>query len=149
MSAHNHTIRVTGVLLHEGKLLLVRQRVSESRRWSLPGGKLEPGETIADGMVREMYEETGLSVRLVKQLYLFDKPEDNILHITFLVETDAIDSLSLPSNELEENPISAIEFVTPGELPRYGFEQKWADLVNQGFPGAPMYAGHKMNIGLS
>lgn len=147
--AHNHTIRVTGVLLHEGRILLVQQRVSESWRWSLPGGKLESGETLSDGLLREMREETGLSVRIVKQLYLCDKPEDNLIHITFLLETDSVDDLRLPTNEFETTPISAIEFVYPEELPHYGFTQKWADLVAQGFPEAPKYAGLKMNIGLA
>ncbi len=146
--AHHHTIRVTGVLIYEGKVLLVQQRVSESKPWSLPGGKLEPGELISAGLIREMREETGLLVHIVKQLYLCDKPEENLIHITFLLRTDSIDGLQLPTNELETTPILAIEFVDPRDLPRYGFTQKWADLVTQGFPDAPKYAGRKANIGL-
>ena len=75
---HNHTVRVTGVLLHADKILLVQQQ-TESRAWSLPGGKLEPGETLEEGLIREMQEETGLDVRLIKQLYVCDKPEDCIV----------------------------------------------------------------------
>lgn len=96
-----------------------------------------------------MREETGLSVRIVKQLYLCDKPEDSLIHITFLLETDSIDELRPPTNELETTPISAVEFVSPEELPRYGFSQQWSDLVAQGFPETPRYAGLKMNIGLA
>ena len=146
--AHQHTIRVTGVLLHEGRLLLVQQRVSQARAWSLPGGKLEPGETLEEGLRREMREETGLAVRVVKQLYLCDKPEDRLLHITFLLEIDSLDGLRLPTNELETTPITAIEWVEPETLPAYGFSQRWADLVAQGFPDTPRYAGHKVDIGL-
>lgn len=145
----SHTIRVTGVLLHQGRLLLVRQVVDGSERWSLPGGKLEPGETIADGLVREMREETGLAVRIVRLLYVCDKPEADLVHLTFLVATDSIAELRLPGNELETAPITAIELVPPAALPQYGFIQAWADLVVKGFPGAPGYAGHKTNIGLA
>ena len=145
--SHCHTVRITGVLLHEGKVLLVQQAV-ESRSWSLPGGKLEPGETIAEGMIREMREETGLAVRLVKQLYVCDKPEDCIIHMTFLLETDSVEDLRPPTNELETTPITGIAFVSPSELTQYGFSEKWAANVARGFPDAPKYAGLKANVGL-
>ncbi len=38
-------IRVTGILLEENQILLVRQKVSRTRGWSLPGGRAEAGET--------------------------------------------------------------------------------------------------------
>lgn len=51
----------------EGRLLLVR-RVNEpgAGRWSLPGGRVEPGETDQDAVVREVAEETGLQVRTTR-----------------------------------------------------------------------------------
>ena len=50
-------IRVTGVLIEDGKILLVKQRVSDERYWSLPGGRLEHSETIENALIREMGEE--------------------------------------------------------------------------------------------
>lgn len=147
MNTPRHTIRVTGVLLFEGKILLVQQG-TENREWSMPGGKLEPGETLSEAMVREMDEETGLKVRVTRQLYLCDKPEEHLLHITFLLEADEIDSLRLPTNEFEDTPITDIAFVEPDELPNYGYSRQWADRVIAGFPDAPCYAGLKKNIGL-
>ena len=46
-----------------GRLLLVR-RANEPGRglWSVPGGRVEPGETAAEAVVREVAEETGLAV---------------------------------------------------------------------------------------
>ena len=72
----------------------------------------------------------------------------NIVHITFLLETDSLDGLRPPTNELETTPITDIALVAPEELPAYGFTEKWAQLVADGFPGTPMYAGPKRNIGL-
>jgi 8-oxo-dGTP diphosphatase len=47
----------------EGRILLVRRaRDPEAGRWSLPGGRVEPGETAAEATVREVAEETGLRV---------------------------------------------------------------------------------------
>ena len=46
-----------------GRLLLVRRgRDPERGRWSIPGGKVEPGESDAQAVVRETREETGLDV---------------------------------------------------------------------------------------
>jgi 8-oxo-dGTP diphosphatase len=46
-----------------GRLLLIRRAHDpEAGRWSLPGGKVEPGETATDATVREVAEETGLAV---------------------------------------------------------------------------------------
>ncbi|GLW62290.1 NUDIX hydrolase [Actinomadura rubrobrunea] len=47
----------------EGRLLLVRRaRPPSAGRWSLPGGRVEPGETDVAAVVRELREETGLRV---------------------------------------------------------------------------------------
>jgi ADP-ribose pyrophosphatase YjhB (NUDIX family) len=41
--------------------------------WSLPGGALEPGETLVEGVRREVLEETGLVVRPVEQAKIFER----------------------------------------------------------------------------
>ena len=47
----------------EGRLLLVRRANAPGQgRWSVPGGRVEPGEDDAAALVREMREETGLDV---------------------------------------------------------------------------------------
>ena len=47
----------------EGRLLLVKRgHEPGAGLWSLPGGRIEPGETDAEALVREMHEETGLEI---------------------------------------------------------------------------------------
>jgi 8-oxo-dGTP diphosphatase len=67
-------IGVGGVLIREGCALLVR-RGSEPLRgeWSIPGGTLELGETLAEGVARELLEETGLVVRVLGQIEVFER----------------------------------------------------------------------------
>jgi 8-oxo-dGTP diphosphatase len=47
----------------DGRLLLIRRANDPGRGlWSIPGGRVEPGETDAEAVIREMAEETGLTV---------------------------------------------------------------------------------------
>src|ERR1700739_4781186 len=56
---------VGGVIKDErGRLLLIKRgHEPGAGLWSLPGGRIEPGETDAQALVREMREETGLTVK--------------------------------------------------------------------------------------
>lgn len=56
----------------EGRVLL--QERADSGKWGLPGGLMELDEPIADCAIREVYEETGLNVRLVSFLGVFNNP---------------------------------------------------------------------------
>lgn len=57
------------VIVHDGRLLLVRRRVKEgSLSWQFPAGGIEDGEDPTDAAVRETLEETGLVVKATKVL---------------------------------------------------------------------------------
>ncbi|SRR6266498_1207070 len=56
-----HSVSVAAAVVNEvGQLLAVRRR--DNGRWEPPGGVLELGETIQEGLVREVLEETGLVI---------------------------------------------------------------------------------------
>jgi 8-oxo-dGTP diphosphatase len=56
----------------EGRVLLIRR--GDGRGWSLPGGMMEPGERIAEAVVREVWEETGLEVEPVRLVGVYSDP---------------------------------------------------------------------------
>lgn len=56
---------VGAIAVRDGALLLIRRGHAPSRgRWSLPGGRVEAGESAREALVREMAEETGLVVEV-------------------------------------------------------------------------------------
>ena len=54
------------------KILLVRR--SDNRRWAVPGGYMEPGESFTEGCMREVLEETGLEVRVGQLVAVYTSP---------------------------------------------------------------------------
>jgi 8-oxo-dGTP diphosphatase len=76
----------------EGQILLVKHRPERGGfwqgKWICPGGALELGETIGEGIKREVKEETGLEIELVRPLPVFDrvvKSEDEVsLHVVYI-----------------------------------------------------------------
>jgi 8-oxo-dGTP diphosphatase len=73
--SENPVIRCVGAVIHDprGRLLLVKRAHEPGRgKWSLPGGRVEPGESDHSAVQREVFEETGLSVtvgRLIGRLF--------------------------------------------------------------------------------
>ena len=58
-------VGIGGVVIYEERALLIR-RGSEPLlgQWSIPGGSLELGETLVEGVARELLEETGVQVKV-------------------------------------------------------------------------------------
>jgi ADP-ribose pyrophosphatase YjhB (NUDIX family) len=67
-------VGIGGVIIDQGRALLIR-RGSEPLRgeWSIPGGTLEIGETLEEGVARELLEETGIEVRVLEMIEVFDR----------------------------------------------------------------------------
>jgi ADP-ribose pyrophosphatase YjhB (NUDIX family) len=63
---------VSAVILTSEGLLL--QRRSDNHLWGLPGGGVEPGETVSAAVVREVREETGLEVTPIRLVGVYSDP---------------------------------------------------------------------------
>ncbi|MFW0795702.1 NUDIX domain-containing protein [Gordonia sp. CPCC 205515] len=55
-------------------LLVLRGREPQAGRWSIPGGKVEPGESLSEAVIREVLEETGLTVTVGVEAWVVDIP---------------------------------------------------------------------------
>ena len=67
-------VGVGGVVISDGRALLIR-RGSEPLKgeWSISGGTLEVGETLVEGIARELREETGLEVKVLELIEVFER----------------------------------------------------------------------------
>ena len=65
---------IGAVVVDQGRVLLVqRGREPSKGKWSLPGGMLELGESLEEGIRREVVEETGLKVEVIELVELIDR----------------------------------------------------------------------------
>jgi ADP-ribose pyrophosphatase YjhB (NUDIX family) len=76
----NTAVRVgVGVIVKDGSGRILLEKRSDCGLWGLPGGKIEPGESIVAAAVREVREETGLDIRIRRLLGVYSEPSDRIV----------------------------------------------------------------------
>ena len=100
MSNENRPIKVTAAVIRNGERVLICKRPVGKRHgglWEFPGGKVEPGETLFDCIVRECREELSITLRPIKTITAI---ENGGYEITFIQCGIASGELTL--NEHEE-----------------------------------------------
>ncbi|MCX6017570.1 MAG: NUDIX domain-containing protein [Chloroflexi bacterium] len=68
-------VGTSAVVFDEHGRLLLQQR-EDNRHWAMPGGRLDPGEDLQTCAVREVFEETGLRVRVKRLVGLYSNPRE-------------------------------------------------------------------------
>ncbi len=67
-------VGIGGVVIEKGRTLLIRRGTEPLLgQWSIPGGTLEIGESLQQGVARELLEETGLQVRVLDMIEVFER----------------------------------------------------------------------------
>jgi acetyl-CoA carboxylase carboxyl transferase subunit beta len=129
------TVAVGAVIVQKGSLLLV-ERANEpgAGRWAVPGGRVEPGETLAEAAVREVREETGLEVVVGDIAWAGDSigPGDPAAwHFAI------VDFWATPTGGAVVAGGDAVraEWVPVEELPAWPIVDTMVDLVQTLFPG--------------
>lgn len=127
------TLRIVAsvILDDSGRMLLVRKRGTSA--FMQPGGKLEPGETPAQALVRELGEELGMSPVEADLVHLgrFDAPAAN--EPDHLVDCDVF---VVPAPASTPAPLAEIE------------EARWVDVLgdNHGLTLAPLITAHMVPL---
>jgi 8-oxo-dGTP diphosphatase len=99
------------VVRRDGRIAVIhRPRYDD---WSLPKGKLDPGESFEDGALREVYEETGVRGRIVDELaptrYVDRKGRDKVVR-WYRMDVDS-DPVEFAAND----EVDELRWLTPGE----------------------------------
>lgn len=103
-----HSVSVAGVITNEqGRALLIRR--SDTGRWEPPGGVLELGESIHDGLRREVREETGLEVKPLALTGVYKNMTRGVVALVFRCEA--------MGGKLTANAeVTGFLWATPGEV---------------------------------
>lgn len=86
--------RVAGIIFIDGKIALmhrkdVLKRPEMPEYYTIPGGGLEEGETEEEGVIREIKEEFGIKVKVIKKLYEIESKKFGQKEIFFLCEYES------------------------------------------------------------
>lgn len=119
------TIAVGAICVHDGELLLIRRRNDPARgRWSLPGGRVEAGELLADALVREVREETGLQIAVGELAGILEVPQD-----THYVILDYFATVEGSSTPLAADDATEARWVALGDVARMDLTPRFVETL--------------------
>jgi 8-oxo-dGTP diphosphatase len=126
-------VGVGAVILRNGEVLIVRRANPPLQgEWSIPGGGLDLGEKLRDGIAREVLEETGLDVEVGPLLDVFDS-----IHADSAGRTEyhyvLVDFLCRPRSGTPKaaSDASELRWARPEELEALGMKQVTIDLIRK------------------
>ncbi len=119
------TIAVGAICVRDGELLLIRRRNDPARgRWSLPGGRVEAGELLADALVREVREETGLQIAVGELAGILEVPQD-----THYVILDYFATVEGSSTPLAADDATEARWVALGDVARMDLTPRFVETM--------------------
>ena len=99
MRTEQAELTVVCLIQNEDSYLLQDRIKKDWKGYTLPGGHIEPGESIVDAVVREMKEETGLTIKSPRLCGVKQFPIEGGRYIVFLFETDQFEGKVVDSDE--------------------------------------------------
>jgi 8-oxo-dGTP diphosphatase len=134
VTAQHPVVGVGAVVIHEGKVLLIQRGKEPLRgRWMIPGGTVEVGETLEEALVREVAEETSLTVAPRRLLGVFDRIERRNGSIDFhYVIVDYLCRFVSGTLKAGSDALAA-RFATLEELPELDLPDKALHVIVDGF----------------
>jgi len=125
-----------GALIFNRDRILMAQRGKEPLKgwWSLPGGALEIGERLADGVRREVREETGLEIRPLGVLEIFERIMHDASGATeyHYVLVDYICRIT-GGELLAGDDVAVVEWVRRRDLPKLQITEGTLAVIEKGF----------------
>ena len=128
-------IGVGGVVISDGRVLLVRRGGPPLQgQWSIPGGTLEVGETLTEGVQRELAEETGIDVRVRTLIEVFERIDRDIsgksqYHFVVLdYLCEVVRGIARAGSDVSE-----VAWAAPFELDKYSLTEIASRVIRKAF----------------
>ena len=128
-------IGVGGVVISDGRVLLVRRGGPPLQgEWSIPGGILEVGETLIEGVQRELAEETGIDVRVRTLIEVFERIDRDIsgksqYHFVVLdYLCEVVRGIARAGSDVSE-----VAWAAPSELEKYSLTETAGRVIRKAF----------------
>lgn len=117
-TAHLRHVVTHAIVEKDGALLLVKrnENLSEGGKWGLPGGFLDMGETVAQGVLRELEEETGWTGTVLSLFRINSKPnrpKEDRQNVAFDFLIKPIKQIGKPDSESSKVEWISIEKLLP------------------------------------
>lgn len=122
-------VGVSGIAFNKHREVLLIRRNQEPAKglWSIPGGKLESGETLTEACLREIEEETGLKTRILSLVALVERRIENFHYVIadFLVEIIG-DENRIP---IADSDVSEAHWISLDRLDEYALVPGLRDII--------------------
>ena len=124
-------VGVGAVIVQDGRVLIVKRKYDPlAGQWSIPGGAVEVGETLAASVTREMLEETGLEIEVGPVIEVFDRitrDEHGAVRYHFVL----VDYLCWPAGGhlRAGSDVAEAIFVDPSDLEAYQLTAKAMEVI--------------------
>lgn len=111
-------------LIHKNGRYLLQDRIKNDwKGYTLPGGHIEPGESIVDAVIREMQEETGLMISHPHLCGVKQFPLEEGRYIVFLFETEEFEG------DLRSSEEGTMHWIDERELSKVNLVEDFEDLI--------------------
>ena len=111
-------------LIHKNGRYLLQDRIKNDwKGYTLPGGHIEPGESIVDAVIREMQEETGLTISHPHLCGVKQFPLEEGRYIVFLFETEEFEG------DLRSSEEGTMHWIDERELSKVNLVEDFEDLI--------------------
>ena len=111
-------VRVAGILIEDGRILLIEHTKNDKKYWLVPGGGIDWGESASEALIREFKEETSLDIEVEKFLFISETiapdKQKHVINLYFKIKK--VENSSNIMKLGEEKILTDLRFIPEDEI---------------------------------